>query len=188
MGRHSKNKQLAAARLIVVMGVSGSGKTKVGTAVAARLDVPFLDGDEYHPPENIAKMSNSIPLTDADRWSWLDRLGRAMRARADAAGMAVSACSALRRTYRERLILAAGEPILFVQLEGARDEIARRMAARTDHYMPTALLDSQFATLEPPADDENAMVLGIVQPVSVLTDAVVAEIKTLQAAIEKGKS
>jgi len=175
MDENDKNTSLTPARLIVIMGVAGSGKSTVGSAVSESLAVPFLDGDDYHSPENIEKMSSGIPLTDEDRWSWLDRLGVALREHADKAGMAVSACSALRRAYRERLIAATGEPILFVLLEGAQEEIARRMSARTDHYMPTALLDSQFEALELPASDENAMVLNISEPVSALTDAVVRQ-------------
>ena len=150
-----------STRLVVVMGVAGCGKSTVGAALAGRLAKPFLDADDYHPPANVEKMSHGIPLTDADRWPWLDRLAEALRAHAETAGMAIAACSALRRAYRERLVATAGESILFVFLQGSRDIIAKRMAARTDHFMPTALLDSQFATLEPPATDENALVIDI---------------------------
>lgn len=160
------------ARLIVVMGVTGCGKSTVGAALAARLDKPFLDADDYHPAANVEKMSHGIPLTDEDRWPWLDSLATALHEQAERTGMAVAACSALRRAYRERLIATAGEGILFVFLQGARDVIAKRMAARSDHFMPTTLLDSQFATLEPPAADENVLTVDITPSVSALAESV----------------
>lgn len=165
------------ARLIVVMGVAGCGKTTVGAAVGEALDVPFLDADDYHPPANIEKMSRGIPLTDEDRWPWLDSLGHALRDAADKAGTAVSACSALRRAYRERLIATAGEPILFVLLDGSHETIARRIGARKDHYMPPALLDSQFEILERPGPDENAMVLDVDLPVADRVRTIIAQVQ-----------
>ena len=164
------------ARLIVVMGVAGSGKSTVGTALAERLGKPFLDADDFHPASNVAKMSQGIPLTDEDRWPWLDSLAKALHDEAGRAGMAIGGCSALRRAYRQRLIDTACEPITFVFLKGSRDIIAERMAARSGHFMPTALLDSQFATLEPPGDDENALVCDIGASVSDLTQAVLDQL------------
>lgn len=161
-----------SARLVVVMGVAGCGKSTIGAALAERLDKPFLDADDFHPESNVAKMSQGIPLTDKDRWPWLDSLAKSLRDAAQQAGMAVAGCSALRRAYRQRLIDTAGEPIIFVFLEGSRDIIGERMAARIGHFMPTALLDSQFATLEPPGADENALVLDINASVSDLTEAI----------------
>jgi len=169
---HGNTKGLITSRVIIVMGVTGCGKSTVGTALAARLDVPFLDADDYHPEANIAKMSQGIPLKDEDRWPWLDTLSEALKEQATNRGMAVSACSALRRIYRDHLVVVTGEPILFAFLNGSRDTIAKRMAARTDHYMPTALLDSQFQTLEPPESDENAIFLDITPPVSELTEII----------------
>lgn len=157
MDRPDSETSIAPARLIIVMGVSGSGKSTVGAALAAALDAPFLDADDYHPPENIAKMSQGIALNDADRAPWLSEVGRALRQAAGETGVAVAACSALRRSYRDQLVAAAGGPILFVLLDGTQDAIARRMAARPDHFMPEALLDSQFATLERPMPDETAL-------------------------------
>lgn len=177
MDSQNIGKSLKPARLIVIMGVSGSGKTTVGAAVGKALEVPFLDADDYHPAANVEKMSHGIPLTDADRWPWLDSLGHALREAADAAGAAVSACSALRRAYRERLIATAGEPILFVLLDGSHETIARRIAARKDHYMPPALLDSQFETLERPEPDENAMVLTVDLPVADRVNTIVAKVQ-----------
>ena len=164
------------ARLIVVMGVAGCGKSTVGTALAERLGKPFLDADDFHPASNVAKMSQGIPLTDEDRWPWLDSLAKALHDEAGRAGMAIGGCSALRCAYRQRLIDTAGEPIAFVFLKGSRDIIAERMAARSGHFMPTALLDSQFATLEPPGDDENALVCDIGASVSELTQAILDQL------------
>lgn len=163
-------------RLIVVMGVAGCGKSTVGAALAERLDKPFLDADDFHPPSNVAKMSQGIPLTDDDRWPWLDRLAQALRDTGEKAGMAVAGCSALRKAYRQRLIATAGEPILFVFLHGSRNIIAERMAMRSGHFMPTALLDSQFATLEPPGEDESALVCDISAPVSALAETIHAQL------------
>ncbi|MCB1752711.1 MAG: gluconokinase [Gammaproteobacteria bacterium] len=160
------------SRLIVVMGVAGCGKSSVGIALARRLGQPFIDADEFHPPANVAKMSRGVPLTDADRWPWLDNLGAAMQAHADRTGGVVTACSALRRSYRERLIMAAGESILFIFLDGTQALIAERMAARTGHFMPTGLLDSQFATLEPPGPDENHLKIDIGPGVPTLVESI----------------
>jgi len=156
-----------ARRLTVVMGVTGCGKSTVGTALADRLGKPFLDADDFHPAANIEKMSRGIALDDEDRWPWLDNIGRAL---GEQAGMVVVACSALRRAYRERLIAAAGEPILFVFLNGPYELIAARLATRAGHYMPAGLLDSQFATLEIPADDETALAIDISPSVSDVVD------------------
>ena len=150
-----------SARAVVLTGVAGCGKSTVGAALASRLGKPFLDADDYHPQANISKMARGIALSDADRWPWLDSLGEALRDNAREHGATVSACSALKRAYRDRLVAVAGEPILFVYLHGSRDLIGRRMAARTDHFMPSVLLDSQFATLEVPTPEENAVTVDI---------------------------
>jgi len=154
----AESRPASKARLLVVMGVAGCGKSTVAEALAGRLGGVFLDGDAYHPPENIAKMSRGEPLVDADRWPWLQRFAAEMAARP---GLVVGACSALRRAYRDCIRQRAGEPVLFVYLEGSRELIGVRMTARQGHFMPTTLLDSQFATLEPPAGDELAMAVDI---------------------------
>jgi gluconokinase len=136
--------------IVVLMGVSGCGKTAVGQALAADLGWPFFDGDDYHPAANVAKMAAGTPLTDADRWPWLDRLAAEMAAVNARGGDAVFACSALRQTYRDRF-RSAGE-VRFVHLAGDYATIAARLAARSHRYMPPSLLKSQFATLEPPTD------------------------------------
>lgn len=136
------------------MGVSGSGKSTFGSALAQRLACPFLEGDAFHAPAAVAKMRAGQPLDDDDRWPWLDRLGRAISEVVDAGGLAVAACSALKRRYRERLAAAIGAPVQFVLLEASHDELLRRLSHRPGHYMPPSLLDSQLATLERPEADE----------------------------------
>ncbi len=158
-----------AARLFVVMGVAGCGKSTIGEALARALGGCFLDGDAYHPPANIEKMSRGEPLSDSDRWPWLQRFAREMAARP---GLVVGGCSALRRRYRDHITAEAGEPVTFVHLTGSRDLIAGRMAARAGHFMPLSLLDSQFATLEVPGPEENAVSVDI----SGSTEEVVAAI------------
>ena len=143
------------------MGVAGSGKTVVGEALAERLGLPLLEGDQFHPKANIEKMSSGMPLTDDDRWPWLDAIARAMR---DAPGGVIVACSALRRTYRDRLRAGAGKPVVFIFLDGSRETIAARLGARKGHFMPPSLLASQFATLEPPAADEAGVVRVPIEP------------------------
>jgi gluconokinase len=154
---------MATAPAIVMMGVSGSGKSTIGAALAKRLDVPFRDADEFHPRANVEKMSTGIPLTDEDRWPWLDAIAAAIRAIPASGGIVVS-CSALRRIYRERILRAASRPVTFVHLDGTKAMIAPRMATRTGHFMPLSLLDSQLATLEPLAADEPGFRVSIDEP------------------------
>jgi carbohydrate kinase (thermoresistant glucokinase family) len=160
------------ARIIIAMGVSSSGKSSVGKAAARRLHAPFLDGDDYHPPANKAKMGAGIPLTDEDRWPWLAALAMALAQAAGTKGVAVGACSALKRVYRQYLAEQAGEPILFVYLEGDIETIRARIAVRQHEFMPVSLLESQFATLEPPGPDENAIALPVTLDVETLADRV----------------
>lgn len=140
--------------VIVVMGVSGCGKSTAGSALASALGVEFVEGDAFHPPENVARMAAGTPLTDADRAGWLRTLA-AHIAQAAPRGVVVS-CSALKRKYRD--VLREGSAALrFVWLDLPRAELEARMARRTGHYMPASLLDSQLATLEPPQADEAAI-------------------------------
>ena len=136
--------------IVVLMGVCGSGKTVVGQALAADLGWPFFDGDDFHPPANVAKMAAGTPLVDADRWPWLDRLAAEMAAMNERGANAVLACSALKQAYRDRIGRAGN--VRFVHLKGDYDTIASRLAARSHRYMPPTLLASQFATLEEPVD------------------------------------
>jgi carbohydrate kinase (thermoresistant glucokinase family) len=155
------------ASAIVLMGVAGSGKSVVGAALAARLGVPFRDADEFHPAANVAKMSSGVPLDDNDRWPWLDAIGAAIR---DTHGGVVVACSALKRAYRDRIIAVAERAVMFVYLDGDRATLAKRLGGRRGHFMPASLLDSQLATLEPPAADENAIVVSIEPPAATIVD------------------
>ena len=145
-------------RPVVVMGVSGTGKSTVGLALADVLGIPFVEGDDLHPRANVEKMAAGIPLTDADRAPWLDMVAARL-----AGPPAVVACSALRRVYRDRL-RAASPDLALVYLHGARELLAERMTERPGHFMPTPLLDSQLATLEPPTSDENAIEMDVVLP------------------------
>ena len=164
---------------IVVMGVSGCGKSTFGQGLAQRIDGPFLEGDAFHPPANIAKMSRGVPLEDADRWPWLAALGTALGAASRAHGQAVCSCSALRRAYRDRLAEAAGLPIRFVHLAGNPELLARRLAARPGHFMPPGLLASQLATLEPPrAEEEPALTLDPALPFEALLAEALAWLRT----------
>lgn len=158
---------------VIFMGVSGCGKSSVGAAVSEALQVPYIDGDDLHPAENVAKMRDGIPLTDDDRWPWLDRVAATLR---DQAPVMVG-CSALKRAYRDRIRAAAGGPVRFVHLTGSRDVIAARMARRADHYMPLSLLDSQFAALEPPGPDEAALAVDIDQPLAQLVADVLPHLR-----------
>jgi gluconokinase len=164
--------------VVLVMGVSGSGKTTVADGVARRNAWRLVEGDKFHPPANVAKMSAGIPLTDDDRWPWLAAIAReidAIRARGESA---VVASSALKRAYRDVLIGSRPDVVL-VYLRGSKDLIAARMAARRNHFMPPALLDSQFATLEEPAEDEHPVVVSIEAPPDAIVDEVVRKLKEL---------
>ncbi|AJP74637.1 gluconokinase [Sphingomonas hengshuiensis] len=159
---------------IVAMGVSGCGKSTLVAHLAERLGCPAFEGDSYHSEASVAKMRAGQPLEDGDRWPWLDRLGAAIGDAVRERGIAVAACSALKRSYRARLEAAAGVPVRFVLLDGDRDAIGEQMRRRTAHYMPPSLLDSQFAALERPGADENALVLHCYRPIEVLGDAALA--------------
>ncbi|MEX0852596.1 MAG: gluconokinase [Bauldia sp.] len=168
------------APAIVVMGVSGSGKSSVGARLSAAIGLAFRDADEFHPEANVAKMSAGVALTDADRWPWLDAIGEALR---DADHGIIVACSALRRAYRDRLRSAAGRPLTFIHLSGSRATIGPRIGARRGHFMPPSLLDSQLATLEPPAPDESAITVSVAPP---LDDVVAAIVAALPATADRG--
>ncbi len=162
---------------IIIMGVTGSGKTTVGTQLASALNCPYLEGDTFHAPEAIAKMRAGQPLNDDDRWPWLDRIGAASRGEIAAHGVAVVACSALKRRYRDRLRQSIGGPVRFVYLEVAADELCRRLAERQGHFMPSSLIPSQLETLERPAPDEHVFTLNAQQPPAVLADRIQAWLK-----------
>ncbi len=154
------------------MGVAGSGKSSAGRALARRLGWSFIEGDDFHPPQNVAKMSRGDPLEDADRLPWLDRLCEAAAGELAAGRSAVIACSALKKSYRERLRVGEGD-VQFVYLRGSFDRIAGRLRAREDHFMKEALLASQFDALEEPAAGE-AFVVDIDPPVDQIVDRIAA--------------
>ncbi|OAN62181.1 gluconokinase [Sphingomonas sp. TDK1] len=163
-----------AAAAVIVMGVSGCGKSTLGALLAEGLGCTFLEGDAFHSVEAVTKMRDGTPLTDADRWPWLDRIAAAATASIETCGNAIAACSALRRVYRDRLRAGIPGGVQFVLLEADRAQLLARMSARPGHFMPTSLLDSQLATLERPLPDEGVLTLPAQQPPPVLRDAVLA--------------
>lgn len=146
----------------VVMGVASCGKTSVGEALAAQLGATFIEGDKLHPKSNVDKMSAGVPLTDEDRWPWLTLVGEAL----NAPGGRVASCSALKRVYRQHIAKAAGRSVCFVFLDGSRELLEQRIAARLWHFMPPSLLASQLATLERPSAGECAKSFNVAQPVA----------------------
>lgn len=162
---------------LIVMGVSGSGKSTVGQLLGQRLGWPFRDGDAFHPPANVEKMRAGAPLTDADRWPWLDAIAAYLQAREAEGGHAVIACSALKRAYRDRL-RASGARLRFVHLDGSPALVDARMKARKDHFMPASLLESQFATLETPAADENPLTVPIAGEPAAIVAAILAGLES----------
>lgn len=158
--------------IIVVMGVASSGKTTIAARLAKQLGWPFRDADSFHPPANVAKMSAGIPLDDADRWPWLDAIVAWMNECHAAGEDAVVTCSALKRGYRDRLRTSRAK-IRLVHLSGTKELLAARIAARKAHFMPPALLDSQFATLEMPGNDEDALTISVAKsPKSIVEELV----------------
>ncbi len=165
--------------IVVVMGVSGSGKSTVAAMLAAALGCQFQEGDDLHPRENVEKMRGGTPLTDADRMPWLRKIAEEIdgwRARAECG---VLTCSALKRSYRE-IIIGDRRDVILVYLKGSRDLIHRRMAARHEHYMPVALLDSQFATLEEPTPEERPITLDVGGKPAEIAHEIVSQIEDRQ--------
>jgi gluconokinase len=159
---------------LVVMGVSGSGKSTIGEKLAQRLGWSYEDGDKFHPSSNVAKMSAGQPLTDEDRWPWLQAIANEIDRICEARGHAVIACSALKRAYRD--ILVHGRPeVRIIYLQGTQDLIAGRLALREGHFMPPGLLASQFTTLEPPDASENPVTVSIDAPVETIVNDIVRE-------------
>ncbi len=155
--------QAVPRQILIVMGVSGSGKTTIAAPLAARLGWTFMEGDDLHPPANVAKMHAGRPLDDEDRWPWLDAIAAWIDARQAAGEPGVVTCSALKRAYRDRLI-GARRGVRFVFLHADRALLADRLAHRTGHFMPPSLLDSQIETLEPPTPDEHALSVDLGPP------------------------
>ncbi|MBY5789986.1 gluconokinase [Rhizobium leguminosarum] len=149
------------AHAIIVMGVSGCGKSSVGEKLAEALHLAFVEGDALHPAANVEKMSKGIPLTDEDRMPWLDRIGEDIKASLEKREGIIVSCSALKRLYRDRLRAAAGGNLFFVYLEGSRALLMKRMGQRKGHFMPASLLDSQLATLEVPTGEPGVVTVDI---------------------------
>ena len=157
--------------IVLVMGVAGAGKSTLGADLARRLGWPFVDADDHHPPRNVAKMASGIPLEDADRWPWLDLLNGKLKA--NSSNSLILACSALKESYRRRLLDGVPD-VRIVYLQGSFELIAARMATRRHRYMPASLLESQFAALEPPA---GAIAIDVAAEPGRCVDAIVAELQ-----------
>lgn len=161
---------------LIVMGVSGSGKSTVAEALAKRLDWRCEDGDKFHPASNIAKMSAGQPLTDEDRWPWLKAIADEIDRLCGKGQRAVVACSALKRAYRDVLVHGRDD-VRFVFLDGTQELIAGRLAARRGHFMPSGLLESQFRTLQRPSADERPIVVSIDATVEAIVDDIVSQLE-----------
>lgn len=162
----------------VVMGVAGCGKTSVGVGLARLSGIRFVDGDTLHPPANIAKMSSGSPLDDDDRAPWLRDVGKTI---AQSDGGIIIGCSALKRIYRDWIRHEAGGPVRFIHLHTRKSVIAKRMQSRKGHFMPTSLLDSQFAALEPLQDDEDGTVIEIDRPLDEVIEVAATYLKDVTA-------
>ena len=172
---------------LIVMGVSGSGKSTVAELLGKRLGWRFEDGDGFHPASNVEKMRAGHPLTDEDRWPWLNAIADEIARVCDKGEHVIIACSALKHTYRD-VLLRGRDDVRFVFLRGTRELIAARLAHRKHHFMPADLLDSQFKTLEPPAASENAVTVSIDAPVETIVDEIIRrlELAPAQSASDSG--
>jgi gluconokinase len=159
--------------VLVLMGVSGSGKSTVGALLAGRLGWDFEEGDDLHPVANVEKMAAGHPLDDEDRWPWLAKVAQWIVAHTTTGRPGVITCSALKRSYRDVL---RGEHVVFVDLAGTREQIARRLVKRHGHFMPSSLLDSQFDALEPPTSDENAITVDLADSAAAVADQVMTRL------------
>jgi gluconokinase len=160
---------------LVVMGVSGSGKSTIAEHLAARLGWKYVDGDLFHPPANVAKMSAGRPLSDEDRWPWLRAIAAEIDRVCAAGSRAVVACSALKRAYRD-ILVHGRDDVRIVFLDGTQALIAKRLATRKGHFMPPGLLDSQFRTLEPPQPSEQPITVSIEPPVGAIIDDIIRQL------------
>jgi gluconokinase len=165
---------------LIVMGVSGSGKSTIADRLGERLGWRYEDGDKFHPASNVAKMKAGHPLTDEDRWPWLQAIAAEIDRVCKAGDHVVIACSALKRTYRDILVHGRRD-VRLVYLKGSQQLIADRLAQRKGHFMPAGLLDSQFATLEPPADSEDPVTVSIDASVETIVDDIVHQLGNLPA-------
>ncbi|HTW28056.1 MAG TPA: gluconokinase [Acetobacteraceae bacterium] len=177
----TRSHPIRRTRVAVVMGVSGSGKTTVAVMLAATLGWRFQEGDSLHPPENVAKMRGGTPLTDADRLPWLRRVAEVIDTWRSHGEYGVVTCSALKRAYRD-IVIGDRPDVVLVYLYGEHDVIARRMAARHEHFMPVALLNSQFATLEEPTPDERPLVVSVDDTPEAIVAEIIRQLEAREAA------
>lgn len=161
---------------IVLMGVSGSGKSSIGKILAPLIDGTYSDGDGFHPQQNIDKMVGGTPLTDEDRWPWLKQVGEAL---ASAEKRLVIGCSALKRLYRDSIREVAGNAVVFVHLSGSRQLLASRMSLRKGHFMPESLLDSQFADLQPPEKEEVSITVDVEPSVEEIAHSIAERVHSM---------
>jgi gluconokinase len=166
MSKSARQQDKTSPLAIIVMGISGCGKTTVAQALASCLGACFVEGDDLHPQRNIEKMSGGVPLDDEDRMPWLDKIVDQIAAQRNSGVDVVTACSALRHRYRQRLRNGIGEGLIFVYMHGTPEQLENRLLARTDHFMPLSLLTSQLLTLEPPQDEADVIVLDMDYPLS----------------------
>ncbi|WP_431321465.1 gluconokinase [Rhizobium sp. YTU87027] len=167
---------------IIVMGVSGCGKSSIGLKISDTLGIKFVEGDQLHPASNVEKMSKGIPLTDDDRMPWLDLIGQTMKASLDRGQGVTVSCSALKRTYRERLRNAVNGNLFFVYLSGSKELLTKRMGERKGHFMPPSLLESQLATLEVPTDEPGVVTVDIDDTVEGIAATALRDLKSLGVA------
>lgn len=163
--------------VLVLMGVSGSGKSTVGGMLAGAMGWDLQEGDDLHPQANIDKMATGHPLNDEDRWPWLDKIAVWIKSHTDAGQPGIVTCSALKRSYRDVL---RGEHVVFVHLAGSRDQIGQRLTARLDHYMPASLLDSQISTLEAIDPDEQAIVVDVGGSPAKIAEEILRRVETFE--------
>jgi gluconokinase len=172
----------AHAHAVIVMGVSGCGKSSVGEAISEALGLEFVEGDGLHPASNVEKMSRGIPLTDEDRMPWLDVIGDTMKAKLERNEGIVVSCSALKRSYRDRLRAAVDGNLFFVYLHGSKDLLTRRMGERTGHFMPPSLLESQLATLEVPTGEPRVATVDIDDSIEGIAKTALRDLSSLGVA------
>lgn len=178
-GSISSDEKMSAPLAIVVMGVSGCGKSTIGALLARALGCAFLEGDAFHPAANVAKMAQGVALQDADRWPWLHHLASEAGEVAQRDGCVVLSCSALRQSYRQAIGDQAGVATVFIHLAVPTEELERRMGAREGHFMPTSLLQTQLATLEPPGDTGDSRTFVNEGPTDILVAQMQAWLSTL---------
>ncbi|MCU1550063.1 MAG: carbohydrate kinase [Glaciihabitans sp.] len=173
--------------VLVLMGVSGCGKSTVAALLAGELNWPFEEGDSLHPQANVEKMAAGHALDDNDRWPWLEKVAEWVEERLDEGSHGIITCSALKRSYRD-IINRRGRGIEFVYLAGSKEVIAARLATRHGHFMPPSLLDSQFATLEEPTDDEPSIRIEVGPPAPVVADEIVESLHLSKCTTGKAAS